>query len=89
MSTTSDRTTIKSQPDWQSIWWRQLRRVWQALARDNISIMAAGAAYYLMLSIFPAMSALVLTYRLTADPITIEDHLHALSRMLPLRHSNW
>jgi hypothetical protein len=73
----------KAQPGWPKIWWRRLRRVWLALARDNISIMAAGAAYYSMLSIFPAMSALVLTYGLVADPVTIERHLDSLRGILP------
>jgi membrane protein len=65
------------------IWLRRLRDVWRALAQDNISIMAAGAAYYSMVSIFPAMSALVLTYGLIANPITIERHVDTLSGLLP------
>jgi membrane protein len=73
----------KTKPGWRKTWWRRLRRVWLALARDNISIMAAGAAYYSMLSIFPAMSALVLTYGLVADPVTIERHLDLLGGILP------
>jgi membrane protein len=64
-------------------WWRRLGRVWNALARDNISIMAAGIAYYAMLSIFPGMSALVLTYGLVADPLAIESHVGALAGVLP------
>jgi hypothetical protein len=68
---------------WRKTWWRRLSRTWQALARDNISIMAAGAAYYSMLSIFPAMSALVLTYGLIADPMTIEYHIDVLAGVLP------
>jgi membrane protein len=68
---------------WRKTWWRRLSRIWQALARDNISIMAAGAAYYSMLSIFPAMSALVLTYGLIADPMTIEYHIDVLAGVLP------
>jgi membrane protein len=70
-------------PTGYKLWWRRLRRVWAALARDNISIMAAGAAYYSMLSIFPAMSALVLTYGLIADPATIAYHIDVLSGVLP------
>jgi membrane protein len=57
--------------------------VWRALARHNISIMAAGIAYYAMLSIFPGMSALVLTYGLVADPQIIARHVTALSGVLP------
>jgi membrane protein len=36
-----------------------------------------------MLSIFPGMSAVVLTYGLIADPATIERHLWSLSGILP------
>ena len=61
----------------------ELARVWRALGRDNISIMAAGIAYYAMLSIFPGMSALVITYGLVADPLTIAHHVNALSGVLP------
>jgi membrane protein len=64
-------------------WWARLGRVGQAIQRDNISIMAAGIAYYAMLSIFPGMSALVLTYGLVADPLTIESHIAALADVLP------
>lgn len=64
-------------------WWRCLGRVWLSLGQDNISIMAAGIAYYAMLSIFPAMSALVLTYGLIADPLAIENHVSALTGVLP------
>jgi membrane protein len=64
-------------------WTRRLGRVWRAIGEDNISIMAAGIAYYAMLSIFPGMSALVLTYGLVADPARIERHVDALSGVLP------
>jgi membrane protein len=64
-------------------WTKRLGRVWRALGEDNISIMAAGIAYYGMLSIFPGMSTLVLTYGLIADPLTIEHHIYALSGVLP------
>ena len=64
-------------------WGERLARVWRALARHNISIMAAGIAYYAMLSIFPGMSALVLTYGLVADPLTIAHHVSALTGVLP------
>ncbi len=60
-----------------------LLRVWWALGRDNISIMAAGAAYYLILSVVPAMSALVLSYGLVADPVAIERHVGALADVMP------
>lgn len=64
-------------------WWPRLYRVWRNLGRDNISIMAAGIAYYAMLSIFPGMSALVFAYGLVADPLAIEDHVSGLAGVLP------
>ncbi|HWD57775.1 MAG TPA: YihY/virulence factor BrkB family protein [Stellaceae bacterium] len=67
----------------QGNWRERLTRVWRAVGRDNISIMAAGIAYYAMLSIFPGMSALVLTYGLVADPQAISYHVGALAGVLP------
>ena len=64
-------------------WAERLARLGRAIGRDNISIMAAGIAYYAMLSIFPGMSALVLTYGLVADPQTIEHHVDTLIGVLP------
>jgi membrane protein len=64
-------------------WWGRLVHLWSGMARDNISIMAAGIAYYAMLSIFPGMSALVLSYGLVADPLSIESHVDALAGVLP------
>jgi membrane protein len=69
-------------------WHWRLHRVFRALGRDNISIMAAGIAYYAMLSIFPGMSALVFTYGLVADPLTIARHEDALSGVLPTEALN-
>jgi membrane protein len=63
--------------------WPALVRAGRSLGQDNISIMAAGTAYYLILSIVPAMTALVLTYGLVADPITIERHVSALADVMP------
>jgi membrane protein len=82
--TVSTRTARVKKPNRQRRGWRErLARVWRALGRDNISIMAAGIAYYAMLSIFPGMSTLVLTYGLVADPLTIERHIDTLTGVLP------
>jgi membrane protein len=44
---------------------------------------AAGVTYYALLALFPAIAALVSIYGLFADPATIQDHLNALSGVLP------
>src|SRR5438105_3775202 len=45
-------------------WWRILANTWTELDRDHVSIMAAGIAFYALLSIFPGMSPLISIYGL-------------------------
>ena len=48
-------------------WWQVAQRVWSESSRDNLSVVAAGCAFYAFLAIFPALSALISLYGLTAD----------------------
>jgi membrane protein len=64
-------------------WGRILANTWAELDRDHVSIMAAGIAFYALLSIFPGMSALISIYGLAADPAVIERQLNAISGILP------
>jgi membrane protein len=64
--------------------WRQiLGSTWAEISDDHVSIMAAGIAFYGLLSIFPGMSALISLYGLVADPSVIENNLSAVSGILP------
>lgn len=64
-------------------WGRILANAWGELDRDHISVLAAGVAFYGLLSIFPGMSALISIYGLAADPSVIGRDLGALSGILP------
>jgi membrane protein len=64
-------------------WWATLKRTWTAIGDDNISIVAGGVAFYALLSIFPAFTALVALYGLIADPGQVEGQLSALEGFLP------
>jgi membrane protein len=64
---------------WRDIAWR----VWSEMTEDNLSIAAAGVAFYALLAIFPALTALVSIYGLVADPAQVQQHLASLSGMLP------
>jgi membrane protein len=66
-------------------WWQVAQRVWNESGRDNLSVVAAGCAFYALFSIFPALSALILVYGLTADPITVETRLGMLEDLLPMQ----
>lgn len=64
--------------------WRQVViRVWHEIGNDNISLVAAGVAFYGLLGIFPAISALVLIYGLVADPVQVRDQLAVLRDVMP------
>jgi membrane protein len=62
---------------------RIIQSVWADIDRHHIPIMAAGVAFYALLSIFPGMTALISIYGLVADPAVIEHQVAALSEVLP------
>lgn len=64
-------------------WKDILVRLWREQSRDNISVIAAGVAYYMLFSLVPALSALVSVYGLVADPATVERQLRSVSGILP------
>ena len=64
-------------------WWQVAQRVWSESNRDNLSVVAAGCAFFALAAIFPALSALISLYGLTADPATVEQHFRMLSSVLP------
>jgi membrane protein len=60
--------------------WRDIGlRVKREASRDNISIIAAGVAYYFFLAIFPALAAVILIYGLFADPSAVQHNIASLS----------
>jgi membrane protein len=66
-----------------SRWKEILLGTYARINRDRILANAAGVVFYGLLAIFPAITALVSSYGLFADPSTISDNLHSLALMLP------
>lgn len=64
---------------WKDILWR----VKGEISADRITLIAAGATYYLLLALFPALAAFVSLYGFVADPVTIADHIAFLGSVLP------
>ncbi len=60
-----------------------LKRAWAASGQDNISILAAGVAYYAFLAMVPLLAAIVLSYGLVADPAMVAQHIGTLAASLP------
>jgi membrane protein len=64
---------------WKDILWRVKAEVGQ----DRVTLIAAGASFYLLLALFPALAAFVSIYGFVADPVTIADHIALLGGVLP------
>src|SRR4051812_47028103 len=64
-------------------WWAILKRTWAEMSEDNVSMLAGGVAFFAMLSIFPALTAMVSLYGLVADPGTVERQVAAMGTVLP------
>jgi len=66
-----------------AVWWTILTRTWRRASKDNLSGLAAATAFYALLSIFPALTAVVSLFGLVADPNTVERQVTALEGLLP------
>jgi membrane protein len=64
-------------------WWDIGWRVWREVAEDRVLLVAAGATFYLLLALFPALAAFVSLYGFVADPATVADHVSHLGGLLP------
>ncbi len=67
----------------KSGWWDILLRVKDQISHDNVSIVAAGVAFYAVLALFPALAATVSLYGLFTDSSDIQQQLTSLSSFLP------
>lgn len=64
--------------------WRDISlRVKTAVAKDNLGLVAAGVAFYLLLAIFPLIAAFLSIYGLIFDPAEAREHVTALAGVLP------
>lgn len=64
-------------------WRRALERALAETSRDNVSIIAAGVAFYVLLALFPAIAAIVSIYGLVVDPETVRQQVAELGAVLP------
>jgi membrane protein len=64
-------------------WGRLAIRAFQAFGADRIPSAAAGVTFYMLLAIFPALSAFISLYGLVADAADAQRHVTALAGLLP------
>ena len=58
-------------------------RVTDAFSRDRVSANAAGAAFFMIFAIVPALAAMVSLYGLVGDPSQLREQLVDLDAFLP------
>lgn len=80
----ADKPSDIAKPGWLSIF----RRVYTSTSDKNLSVLAAGVAFYGMLSIFPALAAVVAIYGLFADPATVQHEINMVRGLIPAEAEN-
>lgn len=68
-----------SGPGWLDVFWR----VKEQLAVDRVSMLAAAIAFYALLSLFPAIGAVISLWALAFDPLEMASQIGELSRYMP------
>lgn len=63
-------------------------RVMKEFKDDNVPLLSAGVAFYALLSLFPAMVAVVSIYGLAADPSEVSRQLESLTDAMPADAAN-
>jgi len=64
---------------WKDIAARTYKRTWD----DNVGLVAAGVAFYAFFALLSLIGLIVLAYGFAADPITVLEHMQALTGVLP------
>lgn len=79
------RTQVAEKPHQLSRrgWGEVVLIIWDKIATNRLFLVAAGVAFYVMLSIVPAITALVWVFGLFADPAFIAGHLEDIAFLLP------
>ena len=75
----ADAPTEVPPKGWKDILWR----TYAEINDDRVTLIAAAVTYYLLLAIFPTLTAFVSLYGLFTDPATVTEHIQALSSVVP------
>lgn len=64
-------------------WWLILKRIYVMIGFHNLSLLAAGVAFYAFLAFVPLIASVVLLYGLIGDPATVAGSIDLLSGVAP------
>jgi membrane protein len=64
-------------------WLDIVKRTRKGIKDDNVTLIAAGVAFYAMLAIFPALIAVVTIYGLVAEPTDVQRQVDSFAENMP------
>jgi membrane protein len=64
-------------------WKEVLKETWKEGGKDNITLVAAGVAFYAFSALVPLLTAFVLSYGLVAEPSSVVSHMQTLTNVMP------
>lgn len=70
-------------PHGWALWKLRLSRLRKHIVEDHLTSIAAGVTYFSLLSLFPAIAALVALYGLFADPAAVDDQIGMVAGLVP------
>ncbi|GGD24700.1 YihY/virulence factor BrkB family protein [Aureimonas glaciei] len=76
---TADTPSAMPAQGWKDI----LLRVFREFSEDRLMLVAAGVTFYVLLALFPAITALISIYGLFTDTAGLTEQIRALSGVLP------
>ena len=66
-----------------ALYWRAVRGSISHVSENNLALVSAGVAFFAMLSLFPALAALIAVLGLISDPAVVIVQLEELRDLLP------
>ena len=73
----------RTPPTNPKVYWAALKASVNHISENNISLVSAGVAFFAMLSIFPALAALIAILGLISDPVVVIAQLESIRGFLP------
>lgn len=67
----------------RAAWWSIVKRVYVMTGFHNLSLLAAGVAFFTFLAFVPLIGSVVLLYGLIGDPGTVGDSINLLEGLVP------
>lgn len=63
--------------------WPALKALWRIMGERNLSLIAAGVAFYGILAVFPALAAFIALWGIAGDPAEVLTQVEAFKSLIP------